>query len=54
MVQSFSSHGVFTKTFFVGVMMSRVDEGAELLLVAEQRGELGLVLFCAIGLACGL
>ena len=53
MVGYFPSDGVFTKTVIMGVVMSRVDEGAELRLVAEQRGELGLVLLCATGLVCG-
>ena len=53
MVRSFSSDGVFTKPFLMGVVMSCVEKGAELWLVAEQRGELGLVLFCATGLLCG-
>ena len=35
MVRSFPSDGVFTKTVIMGVMMSCVEKGAELRLVAE-------------------
>ena len=57
MVRCFPSDRVFTKTFFMGVMLSCVEKGAELQLVAvetEQGGELGLVLFCATNLVCEL